>query len=331
MDKKELAQLIHLFRSGKATPEQRRLLDDYWNDAVRDNTAIDEMPEASKVAMKEEILECVRERAGLTKVKSRKLFVIPSIVYKVAASLLILIGVAAAWYAVPTAQQAVYVADLQVEIQTKYGERRTVVLPDESSVVLNGNSKLRYSNNWSPDKPREVWIDGEGFFAVQHTKNHQKFIVHTREGLNVEVLGTKFNVKTREHGSEVLLTEGKVKLNVEDKVAAAVYLNPGELATMKENKLSKKTVKDVAYTSWLNSKMVFDKMPLGDLAQILRDTYGLKVEFEDEELRKRQLSGEISSATTEDILFAIAETFNIEVTKIDDNSVTFSQKESKTK
>src|SRR5690606_8829179 len=104
-------------------------------------------------------------------------------------------------------------------------------------------------------------------------------IVHTREGLNVEVLGTKFNVKTREHGSEVLLTEGKVKLNVEDKVAAAVYLNPGELATMKENKLSKKTVKDVAYTSWLNSKMVFDKMPLGDLAQILRDTYGLKVEF----------------------------------------------------
>ena len=43
-------------------------------------------------------------------------------------------------------------------------------------------------------------------------------------------------------------------------------------------------------------------------------------------LKQRQLSGEISSATADDILFAIAETFNIKVTKMDDNSVILSSK-----
>jgi transmembrane sensor len=149
--------------------------------------------------------------------------------------------------------------------------------------------------------------------------------VHTGEGLSVEVLGTKFNVKSREHGSEVLLTEGKVKLNVEN-TAAPVYVNPGELATVKKNQLSKRTVEGTQYTSWVRSKLVFDKTQLIDLAQILQDTYGLKVSFQNEALKQRQLSGEISSATADDILFAIAETFNITVTKMEDNSVVLSSK-----
>jgi ferric-dicitrate binding protein FerR (iron transport regulator) len=197
-------------------------------------------------------------------------------------------------------------------------------LPDNSSVILNGNTKLRYENNWTAASNREVWIDGEGFFAVQHTQNDQKFVVHTSEGLDVEVLGTKFNVKSREHGSEVLLTEGKVKLNVGSKEDNAVYLEPGELATVKENKLSKRTVEDKQYTSWVRSKLFFDKMTLEELAQILHDTYGLNVFFQNDELKSRQLSGEISSATADDILYAIGETFNIKVTRKANETVIFS-------
>jgi transmembrane sensor len=140
------------------------------------------------------------------------------------------------------------------------------------------------------------------------------------------VLGTKFNVKSREHGSEVLLTEGKVKLNVGDKHNDAVYLQPGELATVKKNKMSKRVVEDKQYTSWVRSKLFFDKMTLEELAQILHDTYGLNVTIQNEELKSRQLSGEISSATAEDILYAVAETFNIQVTRKTDDTVIFSLK-----
>jgi ferric-dicitrate binding protein FerR (iron transport regulator) len=171
-----------------------------------------------------------------------------------------------------------------------------------------------------------VWITGEGFFAVQHTENHQKFMVHTQEGLVVEVLGTKFNVKSRGKGSEVLLTEGSVKLNLASESKEAVILQPGEMATVKEKKLSKQAVEGKKYTSWVSRKLYFDKMPLSDLAEILKDTYGIQVSFQNEDLKTRQLSGEISSASIDDILFAIAETFDIDVVRQDGDSVIFSSK-----
>jgi transmembrane sensor len=328
MNKSELARLIRKFRSGEASEHEKKLLEEYWQHAVNDADPLRNISFADQEAIRKDTLRSIKQHLGLQKEKKEGLvFFSRHTFYKVAASLLILLSVSSVWYLNYSVEPTETQATLNYyEVQTQYGERKTVVLPDESSVVLNGNSKLRYSKNWSDQNQREVWIDGEGFFAVQHTKNHQKFIVHTREGLNVEVLGTKFNVKTREYGSEVLLTEGKVKLNVENKDSSSVYLNPGELATMKKNILSKRVVKDVQYTSWVKSKLVFDKTPLLELTRMLQDTYGLNVSFQDEELKNRQLSGEISSATADDILFAIAETFNIKVTKMDDGSVVFTSK-----
>ena len=322
MNKRELAQLIQNFREGRATEQEKRRLEAYWDNALKDTTPLDNLPPEEQEILKSEMFNSIKTRLHL-KGSTRVSFYRP--LYRVAAAILLLVAVSSVLYFnLPIVGEHAQLDTSSAVIETKYGERRTIVLPDESTVVLNGNSKLKYSKNWS-GQIREVWIDGEGFFAVQHTKSHQKFVVHTREGLSVEVLGTKFNVKSREHGSEVLLTEGKVKLNV-DNTESPVYLNPGELATVKENQLSKRVVEGIQYTSWVRSKLVFDKTPLNELAQILQDTYGLKVSFQNEGLEQRQLSGEISSASADDILFAIAETFNIKVTKMDDNSVIFSSK-----
>ena len=322
MNKRELAQLIQNFREGKATEQEKRRLEAYWDNALKDTTPLDNLPPEEQEILKSEMFNSIKTRLHL-KGSTRVSFYRP--LYRVAAAILLLVAVSSVLYFnLPIVGEHAQLDTSSAVIETKYGERRTIVLPDESTVVLNGNSKLKYSKNWS-GQIREVWIDGEGFFAVQHTKSHQKFVVHTREGLSVEVLGTKFNVKSREHGSEVLLTEGKVKLNV-DNTESPVYLNPGELATVKENQLSKRVVEGIQYTSWVRSKLVFDKTPLNELAQILQDTYGLKVSFQNEDLKQRQLSGEISSASADDILFAIAETFNIKVSKMDDNSVILSSK-----
>jgi len=323
MNKRELAQLIQNFRAGKATEEEKRRLEAYWDSALSDTSPLDHMLPAEQEMLKSEMFNSIKKQLQPTKPKTVSFY---RPLLRVAAAILLLVAVSSVLYfKLPVVAEHAQVVTSSAEVETKYGERRTIVLPDESTVVLNGNSKLKYSKNWSAEQVREVWIDGEGFFAVQHTKSHQKFVVHTGEGLSVEVLGTKFNVKSREHGSEVLLTEGKVKLNV-DNTEAPVYLNPGELATVKKNQLSKRTVEGTQYTSWVRSKLVFDKTQLIDLAQILQDTYGLKVSFQNEALKQRQLSGEISSATADDILFAIAETFNITVTKMEDNSVVLSSK-----
>ena len=88
-------------------------------------------------------------------------------------------------------------APAPLAVATPYGQTRALTLPDGSQVTLNGHSTLRYPAAWRPDQPREVWLDGEGFFAVQHKANNQRFIVHTAAGLQVEVLGTRFVVARR--------------------------------------------------------------------------------------------------------------------------------------
>ena len=328
MDKFELSQLIHRLKNGTATKEEKELLERHWQNTVGDRAAIDEMRPADRESLKKEMYSNISDRLGFaTKKKATPIISLKPLFYKIAASILIACAAGGAWYFNISQPITEVAANTVREVRTNYGERTTITLPDQSSVVLNGNSKLRYNDNWSETTDREVWIDGEGFFAVQHTKSHQKFVVHTTDGLDVEVLGTKFNVKSRDHSSEVLLTEGKVKLNVAAINENPVYLEPGELATVKENKLSKRLVEDKQYTSWVRSKLYFHEMTLEELADILRDTYGLNVTFENDGLKARQLSGEISSATAEDILFAIAETFNIQVTRKADDAVIFSLKQ----
>jgi transmembrane sensor len=139
------------------------------------------------------------------------------------------------------------------------------------------------------------------------------------------VLGTKFNIKTRDQSSEVVLTEGKLKvaLNRSDS-AKEVILKPGDLATVQDKDLSTRSVRHHKYTSWMDNKLFFERTPLRDLAGVLRDTYGLTVKFEDPTLEQRELSGEISSATADDILYAIAETFDLKIER-DGQVVTISR------
>lgn len=39
--------------------------------------------------------------------------------------------------------------DKTVLVKTEYGSIKSIVLPDSSSVVLNGNSTIKFSDNWS--------------------------------------------------------------------------------------------------------------------------------------------------------------------------------------
>jgi ferric-dicitrate binding protein FerR (iron transport regulator) len=88
---------------------------------------------------------------------------------------------------------------------TKIAEQQTIILPDNSVVVLNAQSSLRYSEkDWN--EHRLVHLEGEAFFKVAKGAT---FDVQTTEGL-VTVLGTQFNVKEREDYFSVQTYEGLV-------------------------------------------------------------------------------------------------------------------------
>jgi ferric-dicitrate binding protein FerR (iron transport regulator) len=214
---------------------------------------------------------------------------------------------------------------------TQYGETRILLLPDSSTVTLNANSTLKHNSDWYGDEVREVWLQGEAFFSVVHTRDHQKFIVNTSD-LDVEVLGTEFNVNNRRGGTKVVLNSGKVKLSLPsvptngetDKKVKEIIMKPGELVEYSEE--DKKTTKEVVdaekYTAWRENKLIFEDTPVSEIVQVLEDNYGLEVIIKDSALASRKFTATYPADNVDILLKALSKTFNIKISKTE-NQVVF--------
>ena len=214
-----------------------------------------------------------------------------------------------------------------IEIATTYGEARTVSLPDSTKVTLNSNSKISYSLAEFNKGHRLISLTGEAFFSVVHKDDNSNFIVHTEE-LNVEVLGTKFNVNSRRGNTKVILKEGRVKLNMnggpdeEDLVMV-----PGEYVEFTDKgKLTHKTVDTNDYLEWRNNRLVFVGTTLQEIAQLLEDNYGYRVVFEDDSLRQKKFTGSSSVVEIEELIDKLSRLYDLQVDKTK-NQVTLGHSE----
>jgi ferric-dicitrate binding protein FerR (iron transport regulator) len=200
---------------------------------------------------------------------------------------------------------------------TKYGETKNIILPDGSTVTMNANSNIRYIDNWQQTHVREVWLSGEAFFDVLRKTEwkHAKFIVHT-QNLNVEVLGTKFNVNNRRGVVKVVLNSGKVKLNQGNSTHADVVMRPKDLVEFNgQNKaFVKKIVEPENYISWMNHKLIFNETPVSEIAQVLEDTYGMKVILKDPQVGNRKFTGSVPNKQISLLLNILSESLNIKIT-----------------
>jgi transmembrane sensor len=255
----------------------------------------------------QELWDSIAARTTLTKTPVRKL----RLWYPYAAAA-ILIGVM-------LAVGILYSSFQQVTIQTPYGKVQTVILPDGSNVTLNANSTIKYDRSWDDDEIREVWIEGEAFLKVNHlhkkgpVKDHQRFVVHTG-ALNVEVLGTSFNVNDRRGRTEVALLEGKISLGLRNKRERTLILAPGDIVAYAGGRWNKKPANVVEYTSWKDGKLYFRDVPLSKIFNYFEDIYGYKVKVDDPKILSRRLSGTMSSRSEKIFFETIARTLNLSIT-----------------
>jgi ferric-dicitrate binding protein FerR (iron transport regulator) len=110
-------------------------------------------------------------------------------------------------YKVKTASKQIFYNTLSTPKGTQY----SIQLPDGSLVWLNAGSSLRFPSSFI-EKNRRVELTGEGYFEVE--KNKEKPFIVVVEGMEVQVLGTHFNIKAYDNENSVntSLLEGSVKL-----------------------------------------------------------------------------------------------------------------------
>lgn len=183
---------------------------------------------------------------------------------------------------------------------TGNGERTTLQLPDQSEVQLNANSKLHfYPDRWKKEGQREVWLEGEAFFKVERKATGEKFLVHAGE-VNISVLGTQFNVRSRGEDAKVMLAEGKVELAVADR---KITMKPGDLLSYSksESKVELEQVKTEDYMAWKDGISVFNNT-LREVVKELEILYGVQFVIEDEQLKDRRIQLSAPNDSLEQVL-----------------------------
>ena len=177
--------------------------------------------------------------------------------------------------------------------QTAYGETKYVLLPDSSSVLLNANSSITYQEDWLQSSERMVTLSGEAFFDVYHTPDHQRFLVQANT-VSVEVLGTSFNVLNRRDRTQVVLTEGEVRLRSDSEALENdITMQPGELVAIEGDRYVQHPVLVENYTAWTQDEHIFDGTTLAEIAQLVEDIYGMEVEIKNQALPTKKFTGRI--------------------------------------
>lgn len=191
----------------------------------------------------------------------------------------------------------------QVMVEAQNGHRAAVILPDGSKVNLNSGSYISYQQNFGK-KAREVKLSGEAFFEV--TKDpKKKFIVHT-EYINIEVLGTTFNVYAyeRENTVEMVLLTGKVKINTNKAPYQSYYVKPNEKISLDKQSGSLKIKKTDARfeTAWLRDEMVFRSERLEAVFDKLERKYGITIQYDNLKQDNDRFTGSFNNEEISGIL-----------------------------
>ncbi len=163
-------------------------------------------------------------------------------------------------------------------LKVPYGKKFEVQLSDGTLVHLNSGTSLRYPVQFGKNKNRQVYLSGEAYFEVSKDKAHP-FTVNSQE-VNVEVLGTKFNVDsyTNNASTDVVLVEGKVSLYKDQKTNDnQVFLTPGFKASNLKGQSTFKTeqVNTDYYTAWVKGSLVFKNASFDDIIKKLERQYNV--------------------------------------------------------
>ncbi len=177
-----------------------------------------------------------------------------------------------------------------VTYQTLYvptGQRAELILPDSTRVWLNAHSKLIYPVSFGKGN-RQVELNGEAYFDVVHNEK-QPFIVKTRQ-MDIQVLGTEFNVTSYSSDFEVSLLRGCIELS-SPSLSSTYKVKEKEHVKLKDNKLIVNNITDYDYFRWKEGLICFNNESVATIIEKLKLYYDIDIETHDKKFLNSRYSG----------------------------------------
>jgi transmembrane sensor len=192
-------------------------------------------------------------------------------------------------------------------VVTANRERIEVVLSDGSRVRLNSGSSLKYPDRFS-GSARQVDLTGEAFFDISH--DVKPFIVMTGNA-RTTVLGTRFNVWSRDDQTRLVVEQGRVRFESR-RFDHAVILDRGQASRVVGEAPASPgvPVNTERLLGWLQGRLVFDKTPVPEIIRELERTFGASIEVQGSELARRTVTAEFDKPSLDTVLSSLCLTLN---------------------
>lgn len=205
-----------------------------------------------------------------------------------------------------------FVNNLDTNVETAIAETKTIALPDDSQVILNAASTITYKKSkW--DKKRALDLKGEAYFKVAKGK---LFDVKTPEG-TVSVLGTEFNVYTRDNTLLVQCYEGLVQVTTPDTI---IKVPAGTKLKIDQGKYVSKDSSQKIAPSWIDDETDFENLRFDLVLEQLKRQYPIVVKIDGVDMDQK-ISGSFTHKNLDIALQSICNPLGLTFT-IKDNQVT---------
>lgn len=204
----------------------------------------------------------------------------------------------------------------EMQVKTGPGERANITLPDGTQVYLNSESNLCYIPKTYNKSERKIRFDGEGFFAVSKDKD-RPFLIDA-QGLQVRVLGTKFNLMARKKGitAELALEEGSVSFTSK-RTGQNVTLMPDQKAVLDQgtgNITVESEINIEDAKAWKLKEMIFRNEPLASVITAIEKTYNVKIKIDYAYYMTDLFTGTIPSNNIQEALEVLEKSYHFYAT-----------------
>ena len=281
--------LLYRFFEGHASLEDMKVVKE-WADASEENAGLLRRERKLFNAM---ILAGHSRRTDIQRMRNRRNYFIREFL-KIASVIVITVSVTAVLFSIGKDNEDMYLAMQTITVPA--GQRVNLDLPDGSNVWLNAGTTMQYPVSFMTDK-REVILDGEAYFEVVHNEK-SPFVVHTST-LDVEVLGTKFNVEgySDKDDFEVTLMEGSVRVASRIGLGDTLMLKPDSKACLqKDGRLKVIPVDDYNPYRWKEGLICFRNESFLSIMNDLEKYFGVSIVVENKNVLKYYFTGKFRQA-----------------------------------
>lgn len=196
---------------------------------------------------------------------------------------------------------------------TQTGEQRVIILEDGSTMQLNARSRARV--RFSEHERTVELLAGQALFQV--AKNKERPFIVQSEDVRVRAVGTQFDVYRKDGGTVVTVVEGLVAVSnapahqetgevpnlLSSEEPAPIQLSAGQQVTVGAAAIPPpKQIDIAAATAWTQRRLVFDSVPLREVAEEFNRYNARQIVLEGAKLQDIAVIGVFSSTDPASLL-----------------------------